>query len=139
MVRIATLTILFLMMVKPAAANDMMEYLKRAYAWREVSALCLNKAPEYQEDWSLMVQLHDKQIMLWQQNIRDELKASMAPEGRASMWFDQLDNLAKVWAPNQVKGMECNKADLEFLANRMTQDPMFFTAMELIRLEKGGR
>ncbi|QSX29039.1 hypothetical protein JYB88_12355 [Shewanella cyperi] len=64
--------------------------------------------------------------------------ASMAPEGRASFWFAQLQSLAKVWAPNQVRGMECNKGDLEFLANRMTKDPTFLTSMELVKEDKEG-
>ncbi|GHA98924.1 hypothetical protein ACFFLG_08075 [Shewanella indica] len=138
-IRLFLFLVLVIVQSSPSYANDWMEQLKRVYAWREVASLCLDKAPKYQEDWSLMVQLHDKQIIIWQRMIRDELRAALAPEQRATFWFEQLENLAQVWAPTQVRGMDCGPSDLEFLANRMTQDPTFFTAMELVKQERGGR
>lgn len=138
-IRLFLFLVLVIVQSSPSYANDWMEQLKRVYAWREVASLCLDKAPKYQEDWSLMVQLHDKQIIIWQRMIRDELRAALAPEQRATFWFEQLENLAQVWAPTQVRGMDCGPSDIEFVGKRMMADPTFARALDMVVQESKGR
>ncbi len=110
-IRLFLFPVLVLVQSCPSYANDWMEQLKRVYAWREVSVLCHAKAPTYQDDWNKMKLIQDKQIIIWQRMIRDELRAALAPEQRATFWFEQLENLAQVWAPTQVRGMDCGPSD----------------------------
>lgn len=138
-IRLFLFPVLVIVQSSPSYANDWMKQLKRVYAWREVSVLCHAKAPTYQDDWNKMKLIQDKQIIIWQRMIRDELRAALAPEQRATFWFEQLENLAQVWAPTQVRGMDCGPSDIEFVGKRMMADPTFARALDMVVQESKGR